>query len=38
MRKLVKPEINKQATTYNLPPHLEEKLVEDHHELANMFN
>jgi hypothetical protein len=38
MWKLVKPEINKQETTDNLPLYLEGKLVNDHYELAHIFN
>jgi hypothetical protein len=38
MWKLVKPEINKQEATDNLPPYIEGKLVKDNYELANIFN
>jgi hypothetical protein len=36
--KLVKPEINKQEATDNLPTYVEWKLIKDHYELANIFN
>jgi hypothetical protein len=38
MWKLVKPEINKPESNDKFPPRLDGKLVEDHQELANMFN